>query len=167
MNACRCEQVFPVSGLTTAVVDRRLVGQKVSVTCDGAGRTSYFAEASIGWRHVTSDGRRRSLIYPADAARVASFATDGALAEFVSKVLVTLVEFADRRRDIGLEVDPLRRYQLPEVASVTVDPSVDDVAFDVGLPTARGLLEFAAFAWPNWYAPAPNVWGAPPAVGSP
>ena len=54
----------------------------------------------------------------------------------MSKALVALVELADGRRDIGLEVDPLRRYQLPVVAKVTVVPGVDDIAFDGRLPTA-------------------------------
>ncbi len=166
MGARRCEPVFPTSGDEGCVIDGRPVGLKVSMTWDGARPVSYFAEAAIGWEHVTSDRRPRSLLYPGDARRVASFATDGALAEFVSKALVALVDFADRRRDVGLEVDPLRRYQLPVVAKVTIVPSVDDIAFDGRLPTANGMLEFAAFPWPNWYSlpPAP---GAPSLVSPP
>ena len=114
-------------------------------------------------RHQRAPSRIR---LPRRRERVASFATDGAFAEFVSKALVTLVDFADRRRDIGLQVDPLRRYQLPVVAKVRVVPSIDDIAFDGRLPTANGMLEFAAFPWPNWYSlpPAP---GAPSLVSSP
>ena len=138
MGACRCRPVFLSDG---CVIDGQPIGLKACVTWDGTGPASYYTEAAIGWEHVTFDGRPRSFLYPLDARRVASFATEAALAELMSKALVALVDFADGRRDIGLEVDPLRRYQLPVVAKVTVVPGVDDIAFDGRLPTAQGPLQ--------------------------
>jgi len=158
-KSCRCDPVFPGRGVSVCFIDGVEVGLKVSRTWDGAGAVSYFAEATIGWKHVSFEGRPRAFIYPSDARRVASFPSINALIQFVGRVLVLLVDFADRRTDIGLEVDPFRSYQLTAVATVKVVDEVDEVAFDVRLPTPSGQIEFVAFPWPGWYAlaPAPGV----------
>jgi hypothetical protein len=153
---CRCKRFHPRPHARPIerFIDGHRVELKVSVSHDGSGPVSSYAEAVLGWSHITRDGVPRSFLYVTDARRAPQLSAPTTLAHFLSMTLIDLVDFATDRHDLGLEVDPVRRLQLPAVATVKLVPSAGDFAFDVTLPTASGKMEFAAFPWPPWFSMA-------------
>ena len=141
-----------------AVISGHEVEYRASVTQDAAGPT-YYAEAILGTRHETFDGKQRAEFFSVDARKVVTFDAPHDIAPFMLRVLYDLMSFANDRVDIGLEVDRVGRCQLPPIARGRVVPHVDDIMFDVRLPLAAGPVEFAAFYWGRGYtiAPGPGV----------
>ena len=138
----RCRPLWPPEGHEAylEVVEGVQVELRISGTSVGQG-VRFYAEAFAGRAHQTRKGKRRLLLYTADARHVLLLPNPERLKRFTARLMDRLVAFAYFRQDVGLEVDH-RRLTGRRLGVVQACPDIDDVEFAIRLPPPGGMEKY-------------------------
>lgn len=144
---CRCRSIAESRHVRVLGVDIEL---RLSATNAPPREPHFYAEAFVGSHH-NCEGKPRSLLFLADVRRGIPESKPAWLAKFVAQLLDELFKWIDCLSAIGLEPDGKAKGTPPIMATAHHVPVLDDVVFDVDLPSLTGKQRFVAH-WVGWSA---------------
>lgn len=123
------------------------------------------AEAVVGRNHVSFDGARRALSYPADGRYVPWFDTNDGIAQFMNALLGELVSWLIGLAELGVVPNPAAGVQRPRVAKAAWIPRCHALVWHVRFPGDAAPLEALVGDVPDGYVALGDSAFAPKLVG--
>jgi hypothetical protein len=145
LEPIRCRRIGDACHIRVLGVDVEL---RVSATNAPPKPPQYYAEAFVR-RHETYEGEARSLLFLADVRHLHQAEDPARLVKFATGVLDALFAWIDDLASIGLVPSSKPKCALPVIATAHHMTEVDDVLFDLKLPSVERTQRFVTH-WAGW-----------------